>query len=518
MKIKFSQLTGLLLTLSLVFCGCTKDNGTVDPAASGNKGAKISFTAGISDGASSSSNGTKVAYDDASLNLTWEANDKLAALGYAAGTYKGVSKNFTYGGTPGATSGTFAGTAVTDATTYKIYYPSTVNVTAAGVVSLSMLGQVQNGSGSTAHLKDYMLLESPDGDDIQPSGTFKFSLKSSIMKFVISNVPAAVGTLKSLTVIIENASDTKSQTISFTSVVFNESTSTLTAYMSFLPGELPGPKSGGKFKVVLLGDKTYIFEKTSTGGKTYEAGKRYTATIDMTSATLGDYMSYTIKTTAANTSVPLGLSPDGQTAPAKLDIDWGDGSSSTIESGTSIGASSNNTHNYVTAGTYTVTIISYQGDATLQQISKIKFYNSAYFVSVDTPLLNSTQTSFEDCFSLCSSLKTVSVGLFDKNTIATDFRDCFSDCKILVMNKYIFSSTDATATRFSGKTMNFSTCFYKAGYSLTAGTQGQAPELWKYKMSTSSVRNNCFSNAYFTNNTEADGYTNQVISAWGAPK
>ena len=558
----------LLAAVSFSFGSCTKDGSLETADSQINK--KITFCVSAPDDSNSGSD-TKVKYVDNSLKLTWQSGDKLAALGYnSSDVYQGVSTDYTYGGTDGATSGTFSGTEVASATKYNVYYPSTVNVTAAGAVSLSMEGQTQAYSGNTKHLKNYMLLEAK-GVEPDPEGNFPMTMKSSIMKFVISNVPEDVGELQSLTMTVETSSGTKTQIMYFTNVDFSVYSGDFQAFMSFLPSEISGPKAGGKFKVMLSGAKSYIYTMTSTAGVQYKEGKRYTAAIDMSETakvSSGAYMAYTIKTTSANQYVPLGLSTSSQTAPAKLTIDWGDGSSSTIESGTAIGASGNNTHKYVTIGTYTVSITSGQSDPTLQQISMIDFYYSADLVSVDTPFLNSTQTSFEDCFRNCSSLTTVPAGLFDystdatdfggtfrgsgittlpsglfdkntaatkfdycfycctslttapsglfdKNTAVTNFRACFYQCTSLVMNKYIFSSTDATATRFSGKTVIFQACFFQAGYSLTAGTQGQAPELWKYTM-TSSTKTDCFTDAYFTNKSTSapDNYD----TAWGTPK
>ena len=756
----------LVFSISLSLAGCAKDDMLQEKTGS-QSGEKISFNISSPE----NSSGSKVEYTDgaagASGTLTWQSGDQLAAVGFNGSTYKGVSKDFTLQpGGDGNTTGTFAGTAVTGATSYNVYYPADVDVTTAGVASLNMDGQRQNGDNNTAHLKNFTLLEAKNAT---PSGSFVMTMKSSIMKFAITNVPTDVGELQTLTLGVETESGViKYKTMSFDNVTFSSSVTSLTAYMSFLNTDISGIIAGGKLSVMLSGKgKTYTYTTTASTAKEYKEGKRYTATIDMGESgkvTSGAYMIYTVKTTEASTTVPLCFFSD-RTVTATLTIEWGDGETGSITSGTKISASGSASHTYENAGTYSVKITSSQADATKQQIPDYHFDDSysgtlcKYLVSIDTPLLNSKQafyycfnncaelasipsglfdkntsaTSFSQCFRGCTNLVSIPAGLFDKNTAVTDFSSCFSGCTNLTsmpagvfdkninvtdfsgcftgctnlasipaglfdkntevttfyvcfynctnlasipaglfdkntkvttfqecfygctnlasipanlfdkntkattfqsclskckkltsipaglfdkntevtdfsyclsscegitsipeglfdnntkatnfrncfyncasltsiptglfdkntavtnfsgcfksskltsiptglfdkntavtdfsscfygcenlkLNKKIFSSTGAI-DRFSGKTVTFSKCFYRAGYELTSGNQGEAPELWKYtKGSGSWTTTDCFTEAYFTNNTTADGYDATVTASWGTPK
>lgn len=116
----------------------------------------------------------------------------------------------------------------------------------------------------------------------------------------------------------------------------------------------------------------------------------------------------------------------------------GDSDKVTVESGKTLSANDDFSHVYSKAGTYTITIISEQMEVTKQQIPEFNFFynrrdgdNRLKVVSIDTPLLNTKQENFGQCFYGCTALQNISEGLFDKNTQITIFAGCFGKCKAL---------------------------------------------------------------------------------------
>lgn len=88
-----------------------------------------------------------------------------------------------------------------------------------------------------------------------------------------------MGKLTNLVWMVETATGTKSITLNFKpgAVDFgtggSNSDGSLNAYLSFMPEEME-VKAGGKFTVMLIGDKTYQAETVIAAGKTYGAGMR----------------------------------------------------------------------------------------------------------------------------------------------------------------------------------------------------------------------------------------------------
>jgi hypothetical protein len=223
----------------------------------------------------------RIAYEDTSHKLTWEESDQLLIVGFDnVGHYKGKS-TFTYTGIPGKTSGPFTGTAINGAVKYKIYYPATIGVDKeSGTVTYPLMNeQEQEVNGSTTHLKKYIVLENTEISDL--SVAIRLTMMSSIVKFDLTNIPAQVGTLKKLEWEVESDTGTKTGYMNFApgAITFSASENKLTAYMCFLPGEIPNVKPGGRSTVILVGDKTYKNEVLSSNGETYTAGQRYTATL-----------------------------------------------------------------------------------------------------------------------------------------------------------------------------------------------------------------------------------------------
>lgn len=537
---KTTKLTHALwvAALAMLFGGCASDNELTSPADKDNGNpALLTFTAGTPDDDSAQ---TRVAYADVGEDggkLTWHKGDKLIMAGYAGSTYEGL-RYYTYQGESGETSGTFTGEPVSNAETYIAYYPPSVFVDGTGKVfypSMHIQRQ-QSATDKTAHLRDYMMLQA---EDITPGGSFTMKMQSSIMKFDVSGIPPEVGKLSSLIWTVDTEAGCRLLRLDFEDVIVDFHTeTTLTAYLSFLPEEM-SVKADGKFSVILVGDKTYRAQVTIAGGKTYETGKRYTATIDggWTEEAL---MMFTVKLedNGLNLSMPFNDKP----LPAETTVDWGDG--------TELSSASNGTadfsHTYSLPGEYTVTVYSAQKDDTRQQIPALSFTNSETLIRIETPFLNTGSTSFSSCFFGCSNLESIPPGLFDKNTNVTNFRFCFancysltnipknlfakhkaakdfyfcfSTCRKLTLNPLIFGASPTNpekedTERFTGQTINFTACFANVGTSLGSNNNaGTAPALWTYTNHENFTSTNCF------NGVNKNLLTNYdlIPSDWGGP-
>ena len=452
----------LTLALAVVASGCSTDDlsDTVRTLPDKQDG-KMTIHA-----ATGRQSGTRVAYEDGTAGadgkLTWQASDCLTVVRMNGSNCVTHADDYLYNGTDGATSGSFTGTAINNpGDSWTIYYPHTVAVnTTDGSAALPMTGQTQTSDGNTAHLRNYLLLASTGIADL--SNDFTLAMKNSIMKFDLSNVPAEVGKLTNLAWTVETTGGTRCLTLNFApgAVTFNAGKRTLTAYLAFMPEEM-AVKAGGKFIVTLTGDKTYQAEITIDGGKTYAAGMRYTAAIDGTSMSWQEkaVMALTVKVGSGDLTFSIPFPTSGST-PAELTVDWGDGTAlTTVASGTALSWNDNFNHTYVAAGTYTLTITSGQTDKTQQQIPSIKFdsyrgasSNLIKLISIDTPLLNTLATDFNNYFNGCTSLSSIPSGLFDKNTQVTNFSYCFYNCTSLsgIPTGLFDNNTEAT---------DFSSCF-----------------------------------------------------------
>ena len=174
------------------------------------------------------------------------------------------------------------------------------------------------------------------------------------------------------------------------------------------------------------------------------------------------------------------------------------------------------------------------------------FYSCSALKEIPVALFdnNPEATSFEYCFSHCGALEEIPVALFDKNTkaekfggcfnscgklatipeelfannlAATNFIYCFKDCYLAKLNAKIFSvegnTNPETNTRFSGKTMNFTSCFMNTGGSLTDVDASIAPQLWKYdKGGATWTTTDCFQNCKASNSSWTDDMDQ---TAWG---
>lgn len=569
--------TALIAVLATAAAGCTNNEM---PDAGNNTPHTQSGKTTIHVGTGQNAANTRVAYDDNQLTaqgnaLTWEAGDRLTVVRMNAGSYVEHKDDYQYRGTPGATSGSFEGTEIiADGDSWAAYYPHTVTVdTDDGTPTLSMTGQIQAADNSTAHLKSHMLLAATDLPSL--AGGFDLEMKSSILKFELKEVPPAVGKLKKLTWAVESDDGIQSLTLSFAqgAVDFGIGGGTLTAYLAFMPQDMV-VKAGGKFTVILTGDQTHLAETTIAQGKTYEAGKRYTAEVDGNTISWQEteIMKLTVKVEDGNLDFNIPFPTNDNTTPADITVDWGDDSQVTVvASGTILSESDSFGHTYSIAGTYTITISSNQTDEAQQQIPELHFQNNRYvngynrnkLISVDTPLLNmgtvdwrganfascqSLQSipkelfdkntgikSFAYYFSDCPALQSIPEGLFDKTTQATDFSGCFQFCTALRSIPEGLFEKNTQATNFE---MTFFRCSHLAlnekiftteeppynrfsgknvnfkecfnSTGTASGNAGTAPDLWHYQGNFTSK--DCFSNNQLSNWTVIpDGWKGSSI-------
>ena len=456
----------LTLALAVVASGCSTDDLSDTVRTLPDKPAE-KMTIHATTGQQS---GTRVAYEDgaAGMNgkLTWQKGDRLTVVRMNGSDYVAYADDYEYGGTEGATSGPFTGTAITDAgNSWTIYYPHTVVVsTYYDTVTLPMTGQTQTADGNTDHLRNYLLLSSTGIKDLDAG--FDLEMQNSIMKFEFSNVPAEVGELTRLVWAAETETDSRIPCTHYLmlnfapgAVTFDADKHTLTAYLAFMPEEMK-VKIGGKFTVMLMGDKTYLAETTIDGGKTYAAGMRYTAVVDGTSMKWEEkkaVMIFTVRPEDYQFNIPF---PESGTTPAELTVDWGDGTTpTTVASGTALSSKDAFCHSYLTSTyvNYTIIITSGQTDKTLQQIPPFGYDrrgSRGKLISIDTPLLNTAETDFGSCFNGYISLQSIPEDLFANNPQATNFSCCFYSCTSL-------RSIPGGLFAHNSQATDFSYCFYE---------------------------------------------------------
>ena len=458
--------TLLMCTLASTIISCSGNEELTDEITNTGKDELITITVGT--GANTN---TRVSYDDDKVGssnedaLKWEEGDKLLVAGYADGTLKGKEIYVISEGV-GKTKASFTGTAIEGATTYNcLLYTSDAadersSVTVdepTGGATFSPNAQTQNGNNNTVHLRDNIFLQATNVTDLN---NITLEMKSSIMKFELSNIPTDIGSLKSLIWIVETDNGSKNMVLNLSSIADNQ---TLTAYLSFISEEM-SVKTNGKFTVILQGDKLYKAEREIISGKKYEAGNRYTAEIDNSSETMQweelANMSFTVKVDE-NLGFNIPFPTSGET-PANIMVDWGDGSALTIvNKGTTLSDGDGFNYEYAETGEYTITIYSDQVDETEQQIPKINFWynrknnnNHQKLVLINTPFLNTETEDFNYCFYYCSNLISIPEELFDKNIEVTSFEYCFEVC----------SNLTSIPTRLFDKNINvtsFFGCFQK---------------------------------------------------------
>ncbi len=221
---------------------------------------------------------TRVTYDDANRTLAWEDGDQLLLAGYnASGDYMNQTSIFTYSGT----GNIFTGQSIQGAATYKAYYPATVTLDANGIVQPlpdDFWQQTQEGDGSTEHLNNKLLLFDEMANPL--NNLFQLELKSSIIRFDLTNVPQQVGELGEVIWTVETAAGVfKSMILNVTGVTFSPTVSSITAFLAFDP-TVTGIAANGKVAITLCGIKSYQWSTILTGQKTYTAGNRYVGAVN----------------------------------------------------------------------------------------------------------------------------------------------------------------------------------------------------------------------------------------------
>ena len=423
---------------------------------------------------------TRVFYDDATRKLSWQDNDELLLVGYQAEAFKGKSK-FKYS----KNGNNFSGQSVEGADAYRAYYPASYTTLDENgriqCLNDAFWQQTQDGNNNAAHIGNKMFLSDEVPTPInQP---FQLSTRSSIIKFILNNIPDNLGTLRKLVWTVETTTegDPKSATLNLTNIPAG--TTSLTAFLAFDPSVYI-LAAGGKIKITLIGDVTYEWSATSGNGKEYQAEMRYNATSNGPWNIAHTKFSYVIDI-QNNKKYDIFQKDDSSTSPANLTIVWGDGSPNTsIAKGASL-TKTIATHTYPKHGLYTISIYSEQTDPSIQQMPQITFYGGSgnsgvkELKEVLTPFPNMGATDFSSTFEGCQNLTTVPAGLFSNNPDAINFNSCFSNCSDLVLRNDIFPLPSSNPDYFAGKKMDFTSCFNKVGSTYKTKT-GTAPELWNY--------------------------------------
>lgn len=278
-----------MLPILFAAASCSSETDTPSQPTDPSLGEKITFEVSM---AKDNNSNTRVSYHDDKVEsqqntLLWEAGDKLKVVAKVGNEYKEEIFTLTSGANTKVAQ--FSGKRIPGATSYKVYYPSTVKINKKnGFATLDMGKQVQNGDNNTDHLKNLIFLE---GERTSPAHSITMTMKSSIMKLDIQNVPAEVGELKKLFFVVGNRPTDDSTPVTYryirqldfneNSVTFNSSKSSLTAFFSFMPDTL-NLKKQDIAQVIFLGDddKKYQYVLSIHSPVTYAAGKRYTAIVD----------------------------------------------------------------------------------------------------------------------------------------------------------------------------------------------------------------------------------------------
>lgn len=203
-----------------------------------------------------------------------------------------------------------------------------------------------------------------------------------------------------------------------------------------------------------------------------------------------DFMTFTIDLTsyADDKTFILPFEKYTTTGNYTLTINWGDGKEETTIAPKMSLPTDGVSHTFDENKEYTITITSSQGDVSKVQMPAFKpgYYhettknNSKKLKAMNTPMLNTGDTYFSNCFYGCQSLTTIPATLFHKNPQVTAFTSCFSSCQSLqdipeqlfAMNEkattfsscfsYCKALTTIPATLFAANTqvVDFSSCFY----------------------------------------------------------
>ena len=366
---------------------------------------------------------------------------------------------------------------------------------------------------------------------------FTLLLNSCIVKFELENMPKDINTLRSVIwTVVTTSGETRSAILNLNVLTWGQSSVNLTAYLAFDPTVM-NIAAGRKIKVTVIGsDDSYEWSTTVQNGKNYEAGKRYTGTINNDWTTAKVEFRYTIIPDMNNRQYKIRQEDVSSISPGNLTINWGDGKpNTTIVKGDTL-SQVIASHVYSSINIYTITITSDQVDPTLKQIPQLTFFNKSTGMGdkllrkIIDPFPNMGATDLGYCFGDCTGLNTIPAGLFQNNNqvtsfnhcfvrctlltsipevlfsnnpAATDFVSCFRNCINLTLRSDIFPDPTTNPDFFANRTMSFGYCFYNVG-SEPSATAGTAPELWQFTGggnggATTWYISSCFENANVTN-------------------
>ncbi|MGN0309213.1 MAG: hypothetical protein ACI4C3_01285, partial [Bacteroides sp.] len=221
---------------------------------------------------------TRVAYDDSKVGtvdpaLTWQEGDMLE-VSYMDDNY--VFQQICYTLLPedaGKTVGRFSGDDPIGTSCDKY----TVSYVAPGGVS-----DAQQGDDDTSHLR-YSFSRMIRADDVADWRQVKLTPFYGIAKIVLTNLPEDLGTLKNVTWRMNQpGTDWRASSYEIKNIIIDKNKTSCTLYMAI---PIYRVEAGGNLQIILEGVKTYTATKVLTNGMNYEAGKRYTATIDNTDQT-----------------------------------------------------------------------------------------------------------------------------------------------------------------------------------------------------------------------------------------
>ncbi len=486
----------ILAMLTLTVMGCERNIEITDTDS--NEGKIVTISASISPE-------TRVTYNDADLSLAWENNDKILLVGFAGATYIG-SELFTYTGN----GNKFTGKEVVGATTYKAYYPGEgayIDEESGEVYDFDIdYEPTQNGNNSSSHLNNCIAL----ADAVAKPLNQNFTLSSiiSIVKFEITNVPKEVGTLTKLVWtaynIWEGEVSEQDWFLNVTGVTFSDETNSFTAFLPFIPEWTCVPQNKS-VTLGLIGDESvfWVSEPLATA-KNYEPGKRYTATINVNWIKRFSFQrSNAGEVYQIRQKLTDGGDPTSPYSPAKMIINWGDNSESTIINKNDPLSEIIAEHDYPdlpenTSRGYRISIYYDELNDNVKQLPQIIFREDNSLSEIWDPLPNMGTEDFSYYFHNCIYLMRVEKGLFDRNKEATNFNNCFSGCSRLSLKSDIFPNAEA----FKDKNMDFTECFKNASVYPRISEYGYstAPELWNFTKGTGAwTTTDCFTGAKLTN-------------------
>ena len=407
------------------------------------------------------------------------------------------------------------------------------------------------------HLPAKVVAHLKAGDGVTPT-----EVQGATVKFVSQSLTASFNSSTGAVTAAQPGSSSVASNVITTASGFAKSVQALL---------VPCQMQNKQFIEVTIGsDKFYYTPTSDTDGK-LESGKvctyeitvkrdgievKLTASGEWTNGgnddvqSRGFSMKFRIDLTSYSTDMTyiLPFKTSGNTGSYTLVVDWGDDKQrTTIPSGTDLttaAAALLLTHTYTDAKEYTITINTTEEDFSKEQIPGFKpgsyrtdnNNNNLKLKSLLSPLLNTGETDFSNCFANCASLTSLLSGLFDYNTEvtnfsscfalngstssstngwipprlfakhlkATNFQQCFQGQTLLLLNSDIFceETSENMQNRFVGQTVNFANCFDKVGKDAGSGFNQTAPALWGYKK-VSFTSTECFKDHHSTKVTNA---------------